>query len=85
MVARGENERHIAAAGVSQGSFCGLRSGGASAKMPFEIPIPCRLKFLSPNMLARRPADHVEANFTHDLQSREAIDLIKHRVDSQLS
>ena len=39
MVARGENERHIAAAGVSQGSFCGLRSGGAGAKMPFEIPI----------------------------------------------
>jgi hypothetical protein len=38
MVARGENERHIAA-GVSQGSFCGLRSGGAGAKMPFEIPI----------------------------------------------
>jgi hypothetical protein len=39
MVARGENDRHIAAAGVSQGSFCGLRSGGAGAKMPFEIPI----------------------------------------------
>lgn len=36
-------------------------------------------------MLARRPADHVEANLTHDLQSREAIDLIKHKVDSQLS
>jgi hypothetical protein len=39
MVARGEDDGHLAAAGVFQGVFCGLRSGRASAKMPFEFPI----------------------------------------------
>jgi hypothetical protein len=39
MVARGEDDGHLAAAGVFQGAFCGLRSGRASAKMAFEFPI----------------------------------------------
>jgi hypothetical protein len=39
MVARGEDDGHLTAAGVFQGAFCGLRSGRASAKMPFETPI----------------------------------------------
>jgi hypothetical protein len=39
MVARGEDDGRLAAAGVFQGAFCGLRSGKASAKMAFETPI----------------------------------------------
>jgi hypothetical protein len=39
MVARGEDDGHLAATGVFQGAFCGLRSGRASAKMAFEFPI----------------------------------------------
>lgn len=38
MVARGEDDGHLAAAGIFQGAFCGLRSGRASAKMAFEFP-----------------------------------------------
>jgi hypothetical protein len=38
MVARGEDDGHLAAAGVFQGAFCGLRSGRASAQMAFEFP-----------------------------------------------